>query len=148
MIILLEIDNVVCYTPPWCNRDAAGQLLELCRPRRAAIQQLRTLHGLGHDLGVVTSRGPQVAAVTRQQLDAWMPDLSPHLITRHRPRLVAVPDYATTDKQREIQALCGDVYVGSIEDEQAAVLAGARFVWGPEFELHGLTSLREAPRVH
>lgn len=148
MIIVLEIDNVLCHTPPWTDRELPGQLLELCKPRPAAIQKLRELHVLGHELVIVTNRGPQTATATRRQLDAWAPDLSPHIGVRTRPRLVFDAKEALADKQRAFNDLGAHVVIsGDPEDHVAAARSHARFVSAGEFELHGIVSLRTVSHV-
>jgi hypothetical protein len=149
MIILFEVDNVVCFTPPGTDRDSEGELLDACRPQAAVIQRLREAHALGHELFVVTSRGPQVATMTRLQLDAWLPGLSPHILVWHRPRLVFDPKESVSDKERTINDLGGHVYISADpEDHVAAARAHARFLNAGEFALHGLVSLRGVLHAH
>lgn len=143
MLIGLDWDGTVCQVPVGTDMDNATQLLAVCTPRPGVVRRIREAAGLGHTFCVVTARGPHTAQATRAQLDAWLPDLSPHIQVRHRPRLVW--DYRDwiPDKQRSLRDLKVDVYVGDHNEDRAAALrAGCRFLWDHEFELHGLVSLR------
>lgn len=143
VMVVLDWDGTVCDTPEDVDHDDASDLLARCQPRPAVVQRIREILGLGHDVAVVTGRGPHVAHATRAQADAWLQDLSPRLQLVHRPRLVFDWRHYVQDKERSIRDLRGDVYIGDRpEDRAAALRAGARFLWAHEFEAHGLVALR------
>lgn len=148
MIVLFDLDGTICDTPAGVDYDDPASLLALCKPRPRVLERMHDLVAMGHQLGVVTARGPHVADISKAQLNAWLGPLAKLFIVRHRPRLLFDWGHYVADKQRSIHELAAGqdaVYVGDrAEDKAAALRAGARFLWDHEFEARGLLDLRPA----
>lgn len=143
MIILFDWDGTLCETPPGIDYDDEPSLLARCSPRIRGLEHVRAAAAAGHQVGVVTARGPHVANATRAQLQAWLPDIVQSLVgVHHRPRLVFDLRHYVADKEASIRQLGGQVYVGDRDEDRAAALrAGARFLWDHQWEQHGLRLL-------
>lgn len=142
--VFFDLDGTLCHTPEDIDHDDVRALIDRCTPREQAIAKVRELHALGHQLGIITGRGPHVRAATTAQLHAWLPEIAADIIVHHRPRLVFDWHHYIGDKEHVMRLEAVDVYVGDrAEDKAAALRAGARFVWDHTFEAHGLTGLRQ-----
>lgn len=141
MIIVFDLDGTLCDTPEGTDYDDVADLLAKCRPRAAVLERVRELARLGHDLAVVTARGPHVAAATKQQLHQWLAGVE--LVVRHRPRLDFGWQHYVSDKEAQYRQLGAHITVGDrAEDKAAGLRAGCRFVWDWEFETHGIVTMR------
>jgi phosphoglycolate phosphatase-like HAD superfamily hydrolase len=146
MIIALDLDGTLCNTPEGINYEDEAEILARCTPRYGVIARVLELHALGHDLAVVTARGPQVANATKRQLRDWLGDLN--LVVRHRPRIDFSWQHYVADKEEQFRKLGADICIGDRpEDKAAALRANAHFLWDWEFETHGIVQLRPRAKL-
>ena len=145
MRIFFDVDGTLCHTRKVDFDDPQG-LLSACTPRPAALQELLAAHRLGHDVGILTYRGPHVAETTRAQLRSWLGAVAEDLVVEHRPSLAFDWSHYIPDKEAVLRRHGVDVYVGDRSEDRAAALhAGAAFIWDRDWEAHGLRALHLVP---
>lgn len=106
--------------------DKPQSLREGCILDRAVVERVRALIADGHEVHVVTARGPKVAAVTRDQVARIHPGLVRRL---HMQDTWVDYDTARRRKAKKLKQIEAEAYVGDhLMDEMAAEDAGIPFL--------------------
>lgn len=142
MIVGLDWDGTCSHTPHGIDMDDAQALLAHCRPNQAVLDRCVELSLGGHELVVITARGPHVAHATAAQVDEWIHEAGGQVRhIRHRPRLLFDMSHYVPDKEASLRELGVEIYIGDRREDRAAALrAGARFLWPHQLVEHGLAA--------
>lgn len=138
-----DIDGTLCRTAPGTDYEDPASILASCTPIAAAVRALQSAAADGHDIVLVTARGPLAREVTIQQAHDWLGAAAARVKVATRPTLIFDFSRMAAEKEVALRRLGVDVYVGDRpEDQEAALRAGARFVHADRVHAFGYAALR------